>query len=268
MSSWKKASKSNQKVHRERHQPESRQHLGLLEKKKDYRKRARDAERKAKTLQILHKRALNKNPDEFYHHMIRSKLHDGEHHEEEEKDEHSKEQLALMETQDIKYVTMKRTMEAKKIKRLQSQLHMIDFANTVPNKHLFFDEKFKDAVSEDEDDVVLKGKELSDMELAERLETHPSMLDRKTNRPRLQDLEKLHIPELSPEEIKKANLLKQQAYQELTKRIEREKELAVVQQKLEIKRALQQPRLLKPKRKQPGTKNTAPVYEFKYERKK
>ncbi|XP_061390037.1 probable U3 small nucleolar RNA-associated protein 11 [Musca vetustissima] len=262
MSSWKKASKSNQKVHRERHQPEARAHLGLLEKKKDYRKRARDAERKAKTLQILHKRALNKNPDEFYHHMIRSKLHDGEHHDEDvEKDEHSKEQLALMETQDIKYITMKRTMEAKKIKRLQSQLHMIDFANTVPNKHLFFDEEPKNG-------EYVEAKELSDMELAERLETHPSMLDRKTNRPRLKDLEKLQIPALSPEEIKKANQLKLQSYQELSKRIEREKALALVQQKLEIKRALQQPRLLKPKKKSRGTKDSAPVYEFPYERKK
>ncbi|XP_067636318.1 probable U3 small nucleolar RNA-associated protein 11 [Eurosta solidaginis] len=260
MSSWKKASKNNQKVHRERHQPDSRKHLGLLEKKKDYKKRANNEHHKERTLKLLHRRALNKNPDEFYHHMINSKLEDDVHHElEKEPDEHSKVQKALMETQDMQYVTMKRTVETKKIQRLQSQLHMIDFANTVKNKHTFF-------VEGKEDEVV--GVELDKTELAKRLETHPSLLERKTNRPRMQDLEKMKIPELSPEEIRKANALKKQSYQELTKRIEREKELAVAQQKLQIQRVLKQPRLLKPKKVKNGTKNSAPVYKFRYERKK
>ncbi|KPI91064.1 PREDICTED: probable U3 small nucleolar RNA-associated protein 11 [Papilio xuthus] len=252
MSSWKKAAKANQKTHKERHQPDSRKHLGLLEKKKDYKKRAEDYHEKGETLKLLRKRTLDKNPDEFYFHMVNSRVKDGEHHELEKEEEHSVEQIKLMQTQDIKYINMKRTMESRRIERLQSHLHMTDVVDATRNTHIFF---------------VDEGEE-KNFDLAKRLDTHPSLINRKSNRPRLSDLNKITLPSVDEQVVKESTKAKLKAYKELSKRIEREKQLTVVQQKMELKRHLHDAKILKPKRIRPGTKVSAPVYKFQYIRKK
>ncbi|XP_045459800.1 probable U3 small nucleolar RNA-associated protein 11 [Melitaea cinxia] len=252
MSSWNKAAKANQKTHRERHQPESRKHLGLLEKKKDYKKRANDYHEKGATLKLLRKRTLDKNPDEFYFHMINSRVKNGEHHELEKDEEHTPEQVKLMQTQDLKYINMKRTIESRRIQRLQSQLHITDVADSTPNTHIFF---------------VDEGEE-KNFDLAKRLDTHPSLINRKSNRPRLSDLDKITLPEVNEEVMNSAKKIKEKTYRELSKRIEREKHLTVVQQKMEIKRHLQDVTILKPKRVKKGSAVSAPVYKFQFIRKK
>lgn len=95
-----------------------------------------------------------------------------------------------MQTQDVKYIAMKKTIEANKIKRMQSELHMIDEANNVKNTHTFFTDS---------------GEEDNEIDLAKRLNTHPSMLHRRTNRPRLEDLSKFVI---SDADIEVNSLLK------------------------------------------------------------
>lgn len=250
-SSWKKASKVNQKTHRERHQPDNRQKYGLLEKKKDYKVRARHHQERERVLKLLKKRAQNRNPDEFYFHMTRSKVEDGCHTEIREEDEHTEDQIKLMQTRDLKYINMRATMERKKVERLQSELHFLEQANVTKNNHIFFND------------------DQSTINLAEKLNTHPDLVDRKTNRLRLSDLEKIQLPDLDEETIKQMTSVKRKAYRELERRKNREKELSVVQRKLEIKSHLLKSKKEEPPKKiKPATKDAAPIYKWKYERKK
>ncbi|XP_015371327.1 PREDICTED: probable U3 small nucleolar RNA-associated protein 11 [Diuraphis noxia] len=251
MSSWIKASKVNQKTHRERHQPESRQKYGLLEKKKDYKVRARHHQERERVMKLLKKRAQNRNPDEFYFHMINSKVEDGRHTEIREEDEHTEDQIKLMQTRDLKYINMRATMERKKIERLQSQLHFLDQANQANNCHIHFND----------DDQSLGN-------LAEKIDTHPDLIARKTNRMRMSDLKKIELPDLDEDTIKQMLSEKRKSYRELERRTNREKELSVVQRKLEIKSHLLGSKQEQPKKIKPATKDAAPIYKWKYERKK
>jgi U3 small nucleolar RNA-associated protein 11 len=253
MSSWKKAAKTNQRTHRERHQPEARAGLGLLEKKKDYKLRATDKAEKEATLKVLRKRALNKNPDEFYHHMVNSKLKGDEHHEKDKDEDLTPDQMKLMETQDKKYISMKRTIESNKIKRLQAHLHMTDEAERTNNHHIFF---------------VDNEKEAKNFDLAKRLDTHPALVNRKTNRLRMKDLDKMNLI-IDEATIKNLNTEREKAYKELAKRIDRERELAKIQRKMELKGVTKsQRKTLKSKDLREMTKSSHPIFKFKYERKK
>lgn len=67
------------RTHKERAQPYSRSKLGLLEKHKDYKLRAKDYHRKQDHLDHLKSLAAFKNPDEFYHKMIKTTTKNGVH---------------------------------------------------------------------------------------------------------------------------------------------------------------------------------------------
>lgn len=58
------------KEHKERSQPLARQSLGLLEKKKDYKIRAKQHHKKENLIHKLKLQAALKNPDEFNTRMI------------------------------------------------------------------------------------------------------------------------------------------------------------------------------------------------------
>ncbi|XP_071801138.1 probable U3 small nucleolar RNA-associated protein 11 [Asterias amurensis] len=137
MSSFRKAAKTAQKTHRERSKPTD--HLGYLEKKKDYKKRANDYHSKQNRLKSLQRKALNRNPDEFYFKMVNSKLQDGVHKWRKKEEVITREQQLMMDTQDKRYVNHKLTVETKKIEKLNSSLHYVQESIEKPkNKHTFF----------------------------------------------------------------------------------------------------------------------------------
>uniref|UniRef100_A0A3Q2XVW9 U3 small nucleolar RNA-associated protein 11 n=1 Tax=Hippocampus comes TaxID=109280 RepID=A0A3Q2XVW9_HIPCM len=252
MSSFRKALKSRQRNHQERSQPEFRKHLGLLEKKKDYKKRADDYHKKQNTLLALRKKALEKNPDEFYYHMINSQLKDGAHvskkGKKEEETEVTEEQKKVMTTQDIKYVEMKRLAEVKKIERLKGSLHLLDVVSKKKNKHTFF---------------VDSKKEVQSFDLSDHLNTVPELVDRVYNRPTVDTLSKAHVlgavqPCLSKERMHE--------YMRLSQRIDREKKLFVISQKLQMRQDLQdRNKKIKVKKE---TTNAPAIYKFETKRKR
>ncbi|KAM7324350.1 hypothetical protein ACRRTK_016655 [Alexandromys fortis] len=261
---FRKAAKSRQREHRERSQPGFRKRLGLLEKKKDYKLRANDYHKKQDFLRALRKKALEKNPDEFYYKMTRDKLQDGVHVIKKTKEEVTPEQLKLMRTQDIKYIEMKRVAEAKKIERLKSELHLLDFQGKQQNKHVFFfDTK----------------KEVERFDIATHLQTAPELVDRVFNRPRIETLQKEKVKGLTPQTQLKASspgrLLpsaqriakeRQRQYDCLTQRIDREKKLFVVAQKIQTRKDLMDKNKKVKVKKE--TVNSPAIYRFQTRRKR
>lgn len=255
--SLSKASKSGARTYRERHQPQERGHLGLLEKRKDYKLRANDYNSKKEVLKHLRQKALNKNPDEFYFHMINSKTVDGGMHrdlvssksKQKKADPHGhhQRQIQLMQTQDHKYVAMRRLMERRKIEKLQGSLHLLDRDSDTSNTHTIF--------VEDES-------EKKTMDLAQHLDTAPVMLGRTTHRPRKEDLKKLKPAQEVGSSSKKA-------YRQLKQRLEREKRLAIVEAKMKVRRELSGPKtgpsaaVLRPE-----TAEQAPLLRWQTERKR
>uniref|UniRef100_A0A8C5EUL8 U3 small nucleolar RNA-associated protein 11 n=1 Tax=Gouania willdenowi TaxID=441366 RepID=A0A8C5EUL8_GOUWI len=254
MSSFRKALKSKQKNHHERSQPGARKHMGLLEKKKDYKLRADDYHKKQNTLSALRKKAMEKNPDEFYFNMINSKLQDGVHtiNKPKEEDEVTEEQKNMMRTQDIKYVEMKRVAEAKKIERLKGELHLLDADSKQKNKHTFF---------------VDSKKEVQTFNLATHLNTAPELIDRVYNRPTLHTLESEHIMgAVQPGALKKMARQRKHQYKILAQRIDREKKMFVISQKIQTRKDLQDKNKKVKVKKE--TANAAAIYKFKPKRKR
>ncbi|CAL1610254.1 unnamed protein product [Knipowitschia caucasica] len=251
MSSFRKALKSRQRNHHERSQPVSRKHLGLLEKKKDYKLRADDYHKKQNTLAALRKKALDKNPDEFYFKMVNTQLKEGVHTDKKSTEEETtEEQKKMMRTQDIKYIEMKRVAEAKKIERLKGELHLLDGDDKPKNTHTFF---------------VDSKKQVAAFDLATHLNTMPELVGRVFNRPTLDTLRTKRIHgAVDPQSLEKLSKQRRHQYKILGQRIDREKKMFVISEKIQTRKDLQDKRKKIKVKKE--TKNASAVYKFETKR--
>lgn len=129
--------------HRERGQPAKRQKLGLLEKHKDYVQRARNFHGKERRLRKLKIKAANRNPDEFNFGMVKSKTTGGVHNIAHEGGRVSADMQKLLDTQSGRYAAFHRTMEGRKIEKLQAAQHGLGGEKS--NTHTLFAESAAEA---------------------------------------------------------------------------------------------------------------------------
>ncbi|CAG9467844.1 unnamed protein product [Pedinophyceae sp. YPF-701] len=248
------------KTHKERSQPSYRSKYGLLEKKKDYRQRARDFHKKEKALSVLRKKAEEKNPDEFYFAMqnarTRGGIHDGRL---TQANKYSQEELALMRTQDVRYLGMKAQQEAKKVERLQSTLHFLGGGSVQSgNSHTVFVDSEREARRFDPE---------------AHFDTPAALLGRAFNRLRTKQLEDPQLAvaagkrgaaaAVTPAAAAKLERKRMASYREMQQRMERGEKVSRVAQRVQLQRVLAG----KGRRsKEAGGEN--PVFRFKKERKR
>lgn len=167
-------------AHKERSQPTDRQHLGILEKKKDYKQRAIDYHRKEDRIKAMKQKVSMRNPDEFYFGMHNSKIESGKHRLNEDYRMLSPELLKVMKDQDLSYVRMQKQKDMRKVEKLSSSLHLLDAddASSVGAKrtHTIFVETRKDA---------------REFDVSEHFDTIPEFAGRAFNRLRKPEIEEL-----------------------------------------------------------------------------
>lgn len=248
---WKKA--HDRKVYRERGQTDERAHLGLLEKKKDYKVRARDAHRKEAAIQALERKAAFRNPDEFYHKMIKTKKKDGKF--EQLADASLEPTLAeklQLRAGDISYLSMKKKMEGRKVEEMKGRMMMSRELTDeeLKSKHTVFVDTVDEAADFDEE---------------EYFDTPAELLNRAYNRPTRDSIDKglvvgalssdanlsrsLASHGLSSRDIAHLERQRSLSYGELSARVDRKAKISSALDRMELRQNLQKnPNVIRQKR--------------------
>lgn len=235
------------KQHRERSQISSRARFGLLEKKKDYKLRSANFHQNQAKLKLLKEKAKSRNDDEYYHAMTNRKTNEqGILIQKREFSESlTNDQVLLMKGQDMNYLNMISTNEAKKISKGLQNANLFKSNG----KHTVFVES-KD--------------ELESFKPEEYFNTTKELLERRENCLKKEQLLSTDLDlNLNPESLEDALALKKKELDVLKQRIEREKQLSEVKTKLHL-----QKELMKSGSKKKVLKDGKVIFKWKNQRKK
>lgn len=213
------------KQHRERSQLTGRARLGMLEKHKDYVKRAQDYHKKQNTLKALREKAKERNPDEYYHAMNTRRVDDKgllikSRYEDGEDPSLDMDQVKLLKTQDSNYI---RTLRQVELKKLQRDKQLIGYKSQ--SKHTVF--------VDDQDSM-------RDFKAENYFKTTKEFLDRPENRLTVDQLtsQNLNVGDseslLMPKESLDKKRLKK--IKQVKLHMEREKQLNQIQQRMDSQR--------------------------------
>ena len=208
------------KQHRERSQLNDRKRLGLLEKHKDYQKRSQDYHKKQTTLKYLKAKAKQRNPDEYYHAMNKTRLgSDGllikSRYSNDQSSSLTNDQVKLLKTQDVNYIRTLRLNEVAKINKLKNQLKF----ESKGNHKVFVDSK----------------DELDSFDPLKFFNTTKDLLDRKENRLSLDQLSSLDSQEIIRDpllDLKKRQRISLKLANNIKRHIQRSNELLSLENKM------------------------------------
>ncbi|KAF2196715.1 U3 small nucleolar RNA-associated protein 11 [Delitschia confertaspora ATCC 74209] len=203
--------------HKERAQPLEREKWGLLEKRKDYKLRAKDHKEKKARLRILKQKAADRNPDEFSFAMMSSKVDSrGVKIADRGNKALSVDVVKLLKTQDVGYIRTMLQVVRKEKKQLEEEVVLDD-------EELRALKDGEEGRSGKHTVFVRDKEELMEFRPDEFFGTSEDVLDRVWNRPRKQnevDTKTSDDEEGEWERVKSKKMSKKQ----LETKLQREKE--------------------------------------------
>lgn len=185
-------------THKERSQPQSRSHLGILEKKGDFLQRAKHYHAKMNKMKVLREKASNRNPDEFYFGMQKSKVKDGKHVQTTEARnlelEHfiGGDAVRIMKDQDLSYIRMQIQKDQSQIEQLEARLHLFganqetdgDHANNMEDDQHDEDVGKNSKLKRNHKIYVKNLTQVQSFDIATHFDTVPELANREFNRPK------------------------------------------------------------------------------------